>query len=104
LIAWHPSGATVGLMPPCTNWNPSIFTTGCSFGGYHALNFGLRRLGLVDELQVFVAPLIFGGATSPSLADGAGFPRELAPKLERTDVEVYPDGGVLLRYKVNRRE
>src|ERR1700733_10372303 len=24
------------------NWNPKIITTGCSFGGYHALNLALK--------------------------------------------------------------
>jgi 2,5-diamino-6-(ribosylamino)-4(3H)-pyrimidinone 5'-phosphate reductase len=68
--------------------------------GGGTLNFELLRLGLVDELQLFVAPLVFGGATSPTLADGAGLPRELAVKLGKPSVEAWPDGGVLLRYKV----
>ena len=50
--------------------------------GGGSLNFELFRLGLVDELQVYIAPLIFGGATAPTLADGAGLPRDLAIRLE----------------------
>ena len=68
--------------------------------GGGTLNFELLRLGLVDELQVFVAPLVFGGATAPTLADGAGLSRDLAIRLGKPSVDAWPDGGVLLRYKV----
>ncbi len=30
------------------NWAPQIAVTGCSFGGYHALNFSLRHPDLVS--------------------------------------------------------
>lgn len=66
--------------------------------GGGSLNFELLRLALVDEVQVFIAPLIFGGASAPTLADGAGLSRELALKLNRTSVESWEDGGVLVRY------
>lgn len=65
--------------------------------GGGSLNFELLRLGLVDEVQVYVAPLIFGGATAPTLADGAG---NLHLRLTRASVDVLDDGGVLLRYMV----
>lgn len=64
------------------------------------LNFALLRLGLVDEVQVFVAPLIVGGATAPTLADGVGLPRAAAIRCGPPHIETFPDGGVLLRYKV----
>jgi 2,5-diamino-6-(ribosylamino)-4(3H)-pyrimidinone 5'-phosphate reductase len=70
--------------------------------GGGTLNFELLRLGLVDELDVFLAPMIFGGATSPTLADGGGLPRDLAVTLTNPSVEVWQDGGVLLRYMVDR--
>lgn len=72
--------------------------------GGGSLNFELLRLGLVDEVQVFVAPLIFGGATAPTLADGNGLGRDAAIRLGRVDVDVWDDGGVVLRYKVEPRE
>jgi 2,5-diamino-6-(ribosylamino)-4(3H)-pyrimidinone 5'-phosphate reductase len=72
--------------------------------GGGSLNFELLRLDLVDEVQVFVAPLIFGGATAPTLADGAGLVREQALPLCRAEVECWDDGGIVLRYKVERRE
>lgn len=70
--------------------------------GGGTLNFELLRLGLVDELQVFLAPMIFGGATSPTLADGGGLTRDQAVTLASPSVEVWHDGGVLLRYMVER--
>jgi 2,5-diamino-6-(ribosylamino)-4(3H)-pyrimidinone 5'-phosphate reductase len=70
--------------------------------GGGTLNFELLRLGLVDELQLYIAPLVFGGATAPTLADGAGMSRELAIRLSQPTVEVWADGGVLLRYMVER--
>jgi riboflavin biosynthesis pyrimidine reductase len=68
--------------------------------GGGSLNFELLRRGLVDEVQVFLAPVIFGGATAPTLADGPGLVRGLAVPLSRTEVETWDDGGIVLRYKV----
>jgi 2,5-diamino-6-(ribosylamino)-4(3H)-pyrimidinone 5'-phosphate reductase len=68
--------------------------------GGGTLNFELLRLGVVDEVQLYLAPVIFGGATAPTLADGAGLPRDLAIRLTRTHLEPQPDGGLVLRYKV----
>jgi 2,5-diamino-6-(ribosylamino)-4(3H)-pyrimidinone 5'-phosphate reductase len=68
--------------------------------GGGSLNFELLRLGLVDEVQVYIAPLVFGGAGAPTLADGAGLGREAAVRLGPPSVEDWQDGGVLLRYMV----
>jgi 2,5-diamino-6-(ribosylamino)-4(3H)-pyrimidinone 5'-phosphate reductase len=68
--------------------------------GGGSLNFELLRLGLVDEVNVFLAPLIFGGASAPTLADGSGLPRADAIRLQRSDAELWTDGSVLVRYKV----
>ena len=40
----------------------------CEGGG--RLNATLFRAGLVDELHLSICPLVFGGATAPSIADG----------------------------------
>jgi 2,5-diamino-6-(ribosylamino)-4(3H)-pyrimidinone 5'-phosphate reductase len=72
--------------------------------GGATLNFELLRLGLVDEVQVYVAPLVFGGAGAPTLAGGAGLVRSDAIALERLDVRPGDDGGLLLRYAVRRSE
>lgn len=69
--------------------------------GGGTLNFELFRLGLVNELHLYVAPLIFGGAGAPTLADGAGLTRDAAIRLGQPEVDVWQDGGVILRYMVN---
>ena len=67
--------------------------------GGGTMNFELIRMGLVDELMIYVAPMIFGGAVAPTLADGAGIPREKALEMKLTALERWDDGGVLLKYK-----
>jgi 2,5-diamino-6-(ribosylamino)-4(3H)-pyrimidinone 5'-phosphate reductase len=69
--------------------------------GGGSVNFELLRLGLVDEVQVYVAPIILGGASAPTLADGAGLPRDLAVSLTRTGVSLEDDGGLVVRYVVS---
>ncbi len=68
--------------------------------GGGTMNFELMRLGLVDELLVYVAPMIFGGANAPTLADGLGLTRSNAIELKLQNVEPHEDGGILLRYKL----
>lgn len=68
--------------------------------GGATLNFELLRLGLVDELLIYIAPMIFGGANAPTLADGLGLKRDAAINLQLADVEKWDDGGVLLKYKI----
>jgi len=67
--------------------------------GGGTLNFALLQLGLVDELTLFTAPLVFGGADAPTPASGEGFEAAAALSLELVDVERWEDGGVLLRYR-----
>lgn len=67
--------------------------------GGGTLNFELIRLGLVDEIMMYVAPMVFGGATAPTMADSFGVSREAAIELKLIDVEKWEDGGVFLRYK-----
>ena len=70
--------------------------------GGATLNFELLRLGLVDEVYAFVAPMIFGGESAPTLAAGAGLERGAAIPLKMMDVETWDDGGVLLKYLIVR--
>ncbi|MFB6087421.1 MAG: 2,5-diamino-6-(ribosylamino)-4(3H)-pyrimidinone 5'-phosphate reductase [Haloarculaceae archaeon] len=63
-------------------------------GGEHI--FSLVAAELVDELSVFVGPLLVGGRDAPTLADGEGFVDEF-PHLELEAVERL-DEGVLLRW------
>ena len=68
--------------------------------GGGTMNFELMRLGLVDELMIYIAPMIFGGANAPTPADGFGLLRDAAIDLKLTDVEKWEDGGVLLKYRL----
>jgi 2,5-diamino-6-(ribosylamino)-4(3H)-pyrimidinone 5'-phosphate reductase len=53
--------------------------------GGGTLNAELFRLQLVDEICVYIAPLIFGGATAPTLADGLGLAGDEIIKLKKAD-------------------
>ena len=68
--------------------------------GGGTINFELMKLGLVDELTIYIAPLIFGGNQSPTLATGNGFTRNEAIALKLEKVETHEDGGILLIYKL----
>jgi 2,5-diamino-6-(ribosylamino)-4(3H)-pyrimidinone 5'-phosphate reductase len=67
------------------------------------LNFELLRLGLVDELAIYVAPLVFGGDLAPTTAAGDGLVRSAAIPLKLVDVQVLDeDGGLLIRYLLSK--
>jgi 2,5-diamino-6-(ribosylamino)-4(3H)-pyrimidinone 5'-phosphate reductase len=68
--------------------------------GGGTMNFELMRLGLVDELMIYVAPMIFGGANAPTPADGLGLTQSAAIALKLINIEPHEDGGILLRYKL----
>lgn len=70
--------------------------------GGATLNFEVIRLGLADELSAYVAPMIFGGETAPTLAAGSGLERSAAVRLQLIHVEGWEDGSVLLKYKIER--
>jgi len=71
--------------------------------GGATINFELLRLGLVDEVSAYVAPMIFGGEKAPTMASGSGFGRSEAVPLKLINVEHWDDGGVLLHYKVEKK-
>ena len=66
-------------------------------GGGEVL-FSAFEADLIDELSVFVGPVVIGGRDAPTLADGEGFVEKF-PKLELESVERLDDG-VLLEYAV----
>jgi len=67
--------------------------------GGATLNWSLLAAHAVDEIHLTLCPWVFGGATAPTLAEGAGFPRSeiLKAKLlrcERVGQELF------LRYRI----
>ncbi len=70
--------------------------------GGSRLNFELMRLGLVDEVTAYVAPLVFGGESAPTMAAGSGLKRGEAIPLKLVEAEKWEDGGMLLKYHVVR--
>ena len=70
--------------------------------GGATLNFELLRLGLVDEVSAYVAPLIFGGACAPTMVAGSGLERSEAIPLKLIQVESWDEGGVVLKYQLER--
>ena len=70
--------------------------------GGSTLNFELLRLGLVDEITAYIAPLIFGGEKAPTMVAGSGLERGAAIPLTLIHVEQHTDGGVLLKYQMKR--
>lgn len=73
----------------------------CEGGG--AVNDGLLRAGLVDELHLTLCPRIFGGRLAPTIADGTGFARLAdSAQLELKSAKRVADE-LFLVYRVNRR-
>jgi 2,5-diamino-6-(ribosylamino)-4(3H)-pyrimidinone 5'-phosphate reductase len=68
--------------------------------GGGTLNEELLKRNLVDEIILYIAPLIFGGSNAPTFVSGAGLERKLAIPLQLTAVNSHQDGGILLRYVV----
>ncbi|MHC1631238.1 MAG: 2,5-diamino-6-(ribosylamino)-4(3H)-pyrimidinone 5'-phosphate reductase [Methanotrichaceae archaeon] len=66
--------------------------------GGATLNYSLIEAGLVDEISVYIGPMIIGGEYAPTLVDGAGF-RDNYPRLELLSIERL-DKGVLLKWRV----
>jgi 2,5-diamino-6-(ribosylamino)-4(3H)-pyrimidinone 5'-phosphate reductase len=70
--------------------------------GGATLNFELLRLGLVDEVTAYVAPMVFGGANAPTLAAGPGLERSEAIPLKLIHVEPWEDGGIFVKYSLEK--
>ena len=68
--------------------------------GGGTLNFELLRLGLVDELTMYIAPMLFGGESAPTSVAGSGLVRGDAIPLKLVGIESHEDGGVLIHYRV----
>lgn len=68
--------------------------------GGSTLVAALLAAGLVDELQLAVAPIVFGGETAPTPVGGDGWTRAEAPALELVEATTSADGDAVLRYRV----
>ncbi len=66
--------------------------------GGSSLVAALLDAGLVDELQLAIAPLVFGGETAPTPVGGPGRSRADALSLTLAGTSTGPDGDVVLRY------
>ena len=65
----------------------------------------LFSLNLVDEITIYIAPMIFGGSSAPTLADGRGFLPAQAPSLVLISSEKFDEeGGILIHYIVKHKE
>ena len=60
------------------------------------LNWSLVSQGLVDEIYVFIGPMLIGGDIAPTLLDGQGYRKDF-PALRLASVEQL-DKGVLLKW------
>ena len=68
--------------------------------GGSTLVAALLEAGLVDEIQLAVAPLLFGGETAPTPVGGTGWQRDGAIDLALAEVTTDDDDDVILRYRV----
>ncbi len=68
--------------------------------GGATLNWSLLKLGLVDELYVYMGAMLIGGENAPTLVDGPGF-KEDFPRLTLSSVQRL-DEGVLLKWSLPR--
>jgi len=64
--------------------------------GGATLNWSLLKLGLVDELYVYMGAMLIGGENAPTLVDGQGF-KEHFPRLTLCSAQRL-DEGVLLKW------
>jgi 2,5-diamino-6-(ribosylamino)-4(3H)-pyrimidinone 5'-phosphate reductase len=67
--------------------------------GGGTLNMELIKLKLIDEIYLYIAPLIFGGEAAPTFVDGTGLEREDAVHLRLIEVNHHENGDVLLHYQ-----
>lgn len=68
--------------------------------GGGTLNEALLKNNLVDEISVYIAPLLFGGAEAPTFVSGAGWGHGAAVLLQLTAIEQHNDGGIVIHYTV----
>ncbi|NJD58616.1 MAG: 2,5-diamino-6-(ribosylamino)-4(3H)-pyrimidinone 5'-phosphate reductase [Anaerolineales bacterium] len=77
-------------------WQAGIRRVLVEGGG--TLNSELLRLQLVDKINIYLAPMIFGGKTAPTFVDGLGFNSEEAVRLKLSGIEQLTGDGIVLHY------
>jgi riboflavin biosynthesis pyrimidine reductase len=55
---------------------------------------------LVDEVIIYIAPILFLGSNSPTMADGFGLKIDQSIKLNTLETQKQGDGGIIIRYQV----
>lgn len=68
--------------------------------GGGTINAAFLKEKLVDEVIIYIAPILFQGANSPTMADGFGLKIDQAIKLITLDTQIQGDGGIIIRYQV----
>jgi len=66
--------------------------------GGGTLNAALLKHDLVDEMHLYIAPLIFGGATAPTFVSGEGWLRDEASRLRLVGFEPMDESGLVVHY------
>ena len=77
------------------NWNPQIATLGCSFGGYHALNFALRHP------DIFTACLSMSGMFDMTFFLGGFYNNDVYMQTPTHYIPNQHDGWYFDRYRRN---
>jgi 2,5-diamino-6-(ribosylamino)-4(3H)-pyrimidinone 5'-phosphate reductase len=68
--------------------------------GGATLNWSLMEAGLLDEIYIYIGPMIIGGESAPTLVDGLGFAFNF-PELDLVALERLGDGA-LLKWRMKR--
>lgn len=66
------------------------------------LNFAMLQQDLIDEINITLCPLVFGGDRAPSLFGGAGFAGNAVEHLRLQSAVKGGEGQLFLRYLVDR--
>jgi 2,5-diamino-6-(ribosylamino)-4(3H)-pyrimidinone 5'-phosphate reductase len=66
--------------------------------GGATLNWSFIKFGLVDEINIFIGPMVIGGDDAPSLVGGKGFSSNF-PRLKLESFEKM-DGGILIKWSI----
>ena len=73
-------------------------------GGGGILNWSFIQAGLCDELSLVIAPVADGSSQTPALFETReGLTQDIPVGFELKNVETLSQGGLWLRYEVNKK-